>query len=106
MEVPYNTGIYRQMKAEGKLVAPVADWDTKRRWVNYAFQEFERRGYAVTSTTTVVRDPHRVKFEYRQALFSGADLLSIGVASVARSAPGSRRCAPAFPRHGPDTGRV
>ncbi len=81
MEVPYNTGIYRQMKAEGKLVAPVADWETKRRWVHYAFGEFEKVGYAVTSTTTVVKDPARVKFEYRQGLFSGADLLSIGVAS-------------------------
>ncbi len=81
MEVPYNTGIYRQMKAEGKLVAPVADWETKRRWVNYAFGEFEKAGYAVTSTTTVVKDPAKVKFQYRQGLFSGADLLSIGVAS-------------------------
>ena len=25
MEVPYNTGIYQQMKSQGKLVAPVAD---------------------------------------------------------------------------------
>jgi oxygen-independent coproporphyrinogen-3 oxidase len=81
MEVPYNTGIYRQMKAEGKLVAPVADWETKRRWVDYAFREFEKKGYTVTSTTTVVRDPAKVKFEYRHGLFSGADLLSIGVAS-------------------------
>ncbi|MBN8248077.1 MAG: coproporphyrinogen III oxidase family protein [Verrucomicrobia bacterium] len=81
MEVPYNTGIYRQMKAEGKLVAPVADWDTKRRWVDHAYGEFEKAGYTVTSTTTVVKDPERVKFQYRQGLFSGADLLSIGVAS-------------------------
>lgn len=81
MEVPYNTGIYRQMKAEGKLVAPVADWETKRRWVDYAFGEFEKVGYTVTSTTTVVRDPAKVRFDYRQGLFSGADLLSVGVAS-------------------------
>ena len=81
MEVPYNTGIYRQMKAEGKLVAPVADWETKRRWVDYAFGEFEKAGYTVTSTTTVVRDPSKVKFLYREGLFSGADILSIGVAS-------------------------
>ncbi|MSU61617.1 MAG: coproporphyrinogen III oxidase family protein [Pedosphaera sp.] len=81
MEVPYNTGIYQQMKTEGKLVAPVADWETKRRWVNYAYGEFEKLGYTVTSTTTVVRDPARVKFEYRQGLFSGADILSVGVAS-------------------------
>ena len=81
MEVPYNTGIYKQMKADGKLVAPVADWETKRRWVNYAYGEFEKVGYTVTSTTTVVKDPAKVKFQYRQGLFSGADLLSIGVAS-------------------------
>jgi oxygen-independent coproporphyrinogen-3 oxidase len=81
MEVPYNTGIYRQMKSEGKLVAPVADWETKRRWVNYAFGEFERRGYYVTSTTTVVKDPAKVQFAYRAGLFSGADILSVGVAS-------------------------
>lgn len=81
MEVPYNTGIYQQMKAQGKLVAPVADWDTKRRWVNHAFGEFEKHGYTVTSATTVVKDPTKVKFLYREGLFSGADILSIGVAS-------------------------
>ncbi len=81
MEVPYNTGIYQQMKAEGKLVAPVADWATKRRWVDFAFGEFEKVGYTVTSTTTVVKDPAQVKFVYRQGLFTGADILSIGVAS-------------------------
>ena len=81
MEVPYNTGIYQQMKAEGKLVAPVADWATKRRWVDHAFGEFEKVGYTVTSTTTVVKDPAQVKFVYRQGLFTGADILSIGVAS-------------------------
>jgi oxygen-independent coproporphyrinogen-3 oxidase len=81
MEVPYNTGIYQQMKGEGKLVAPVADWETKRAWVDYAYREFEQIGYTVTSGTTVVRDPAKVKFIYREGLFSGADILSIGVAS-------------------------
>ena len=81
MEVPYNTGIYQQMKAGGKLVAPVADWETKRAWVDYAYREFEKVGYTVTSGTTVVRDPAKVKFIYRQGLFTGADILSIGVAS-------------------------
>ena len=81
MEVPYNTGIYQQMKAGGKLVAPVADWETKRAWVDYAYCEFEKVGYTVTSGTTVVRDPANVKFIYREGLFTGADILSIGVAS-------------------------
>ncbi len=81
MEVPYNTTIYQRMKAEGRLAAPVADWETKRRWVHHAYSEFEKVGYTVTSTTTVVKDPGRVKFQYRAGLFSGADLLSVGVAS-------------------------
>ncbi|KAB2665837.1 MAG: coproporphyrinogen III oxidase family protein [Verrucomicrobia bacterium] len=81
MEVPYNTTLFQRMKAEGKLVAPVADWETKRRWVNYAYGEFEKIGYTVTSTTTVVRDPAKVTFRYREGLFSGADILSVGVAS-------------------------
>jgi oxygen-independent coproporphyrinogen-3 oxidase len=62
----------------------VADWETKRRWVNYAYGEFEKIGYTVTSTTTVVKDPARVRFLYREGLFSSADILSIGVASFGR----------------------
>lgn len=81
MEVPYNTGIYQQMKAEGKVTAPVADWPTKRRWVNHAFNEFEKAGYTVTSAYTVVKDPKRIRFVYRDSLWDGADLLSCGVAS-------------------------
>ena len=81
MEVPYNTGIYEQMKTEGKLVAPVADWHTKRRWVNEAFTALEANGYTVTSATTAVRDPEKTKFVYRDELWKGADLLGLGVAS-------------------------
>jgi len=81
MEVPFNTGIFKQMEAEGKLVAPVADWHTKRRWVNEAFTALEKIGYTVTSATTVVRDPTKTKFVYRDELWKGADLLGLGVAS-------------------------
>jgi oxygen-independent coproporphyrinogen III oxidase len=81
MEIPYNTTLYQRMKAEGKLVAPVADWETKRRWVHYAFAELERAGYKVGSAYTAVRDPQRTKFVYRDRLWAGADLLSLGVAS-------------------------
>jgi oxygen-independent coproporphyrinogen III oxidase len=81
MEIPYNTTIYQRMKAEGKLVAPVADWETKRRWVAEAFEEFERAGYTVASAYTAVRDKARTQFVYRDRLWSGADLLSLGVAS-------------------------
>lgn len=81
MEIPFNTGIYRQMKAEGRLVAPVADWDTKRRWVSYAFDEIQKAGYTVASAYTVVKDKQKARFVYRDRLWEGADLLSLGVAS-------------------------
>lgn len=81
MEVPFNTTIYQQMKAEGKLVAPVADWATKRGWVKYAFSEFEKAGYTITSAYTAVRNPEKTKFVYRDRLWAGADLIGLGVAS-------------------------
>lgn len=81
MEIPYNTTIYQQMKSTGKLTAPVANWLTKRRWVDYAFSEFEKAGYGVSSAYTVVKDPSKVKFVYRDALWEGSDLLPLGVAS-------------------------
>ena len=81
MEIPFNTTIYKQMKAEGKLVAPVADWDTKRRWVREAFEALERAGYTVASAYTAVKNPGQTKFLYRDRLWAGADLLSVGVAS-------------------------
>jgi oxygen-independent coproporphyrinogen-3 oxidase len=86
MEVPYNTTIYQRMKEEGTLVAPVADWKTKRRWVDEAFAALERAGYTVTSATTAVRDPEKTKFIYRDELWKGADLLGLGVASFSHVA--------------------
>lgn len=81
MEIPYNTTIYQQMKAEGKLAAPVADWEIKRGWVAYAFGELEKAGYTVGSAYTAVKDKSKTKFVYRDRLWAGADLLGLGVAS-------------------------
>jgi oxygen-independent coproporphyrinogen III oxidase len=81
MEIPYNTTIYKQMKEEGKLVAPVADWDVKRRWVDYAWNELSKAGYTISSAYTAVKDPAKTKFLYRDRLWAGADLLGMGVAS-------------------------
>lgn len=86
MEIPYNTTIYREMKDTGKLIAPVADWQTKRRWVKEAFAALEAAGYTVGSGYTAVRDPERSKFIYRDALWGGADLLGLGVASFSHAA--------------------
>ena len=81
MEIPYNTTIYQEMKAQGRLAAPVADWATKRAWVKYAFAELEQAGYTVGSAYTAVADPARTRFLYRDRLWAGADLLGLGVAS-------------------------
>jgi oxygen-independent coproporphyrinogen-3 oxidase len=69
------------MKAQGKLVAPVADWQTKRSWVSYAFAEMEKAGYSVASGYTAVKNPERTHFVYRDSLWQGADLIGLGVAS-------------------------
>jgi oxygen-independent coproporphyrinogen-3 oxidase len=81
MEIPYNTTIYKDMKANGALVAPVADWETKRRWVKEAFAELESNGYTISSGYTAVKNPEETKFIYRDALWGGADLVGLGVAS-------------------------
>ena len=57
MEIPFNTTIFKEMKAGGETVAPVADWETKRQWVRDAFAELERAGYHVGSAYTAVKDP-------------------------------------------------
>ncbi len=81
MEIPYNTTLYKEMRAAGKLVAPVADWETKRRWVREAFEELEKAGYTIASAYTAVRDKQKTRFIYRDRLWAGADLLALGVAS-------------------------
>ncbi len=86
MEIPYNTTIYKEMKDAGKLVAPVADWETKRRWVKEAFAALESAGYTIGSGYTAVKNPAKTKFLYRDLLWGGADLLGLGVASFSHAA--------------------
>jgi len=81
MEIPFNTTIFKEMKASGQSVAPVATWGTKRRWVQYAFEEFEKAGYTIGSAYTAVKDPAKAKFLYRDLLWRGADMIGLGVAS-------------------------
>ncbi len=81
MEIPYNTTIFKEMRARGESVAPVADWLTKRQWVKEAFSELEIAGYSVGSAYTAVKHPHETKFLYRDLLWAGADLLGLGVSS-------------------------
>lgn len=80
MELPFNT-VYSKDILGNKIQTPVADWKTKRDWVNYAFDEFLNAGYHVSSAYTVVRDPQKVNFSYRDNLWRGSDLLATGIAS-------------------------
>jgi len=82
MELPYNTTISHDLlKGTGRFSEPVASWSTKRRWVEEAFEAFERAGYQVLSAYTVVKDLSRTRFVYTDRLWQGADLAGLGVAS-------------------------
>jgi len=81
MEIPGNTVIFKEMKASGLNVAPVAGWRTKREWVRYAFAELEKAGYTITSATTAAKHPEKNRFHYREYLWRGADMIGLGVAS-------------------------
>ena len=80
MELPFNT-VYSKDILGNQIESPVADWPTKRRWVDWAFDQFAAAGYAVSSAYTMVRHPERVNFSYRDNLWQGSDLLATGIAS-------------------------
>ncbi len=80
MELPQNTEYSRQAKGSGGT-SPVADWATKRGWINYAFELFESAGYVVSSANTIVKAVKDSDFYYRSALWRGADMVGTGVAS-------------------------
>jgi oxygen-independent coproporphyrinogen-3 oxidase len=80
MELPFNT-VYSQDILGHRIETPVADWPTKRAWVDFAFSELESAGYSVSSAYTMVKDSGKVNFSYRDNLWRGSDLLATGVAS-------------------------
>lgn len=80
MELPYNTIISQEMTKTGAS-APVADWPTKRRWVNEAFERLQAEGYHIGSGQELVKNPETDRFVYRDNLFRGHDLLPLGVSS-------------------------
>jgi oxygen-independent coproporphyrinogen III oxidase len=82
MELPYNTTISKDLLEHGgQFSDPVANWSTKRRWVQEGFEALERAGYTIGSAYTAVKDPARARFLYRDRLWQGADMVGLGVAS-------------------------
>ena len=80
MELPYNT-VYSKDILGNEIEVPVADWPTKREWLNYAYDELGAAGYSISSAYTLVKDKSKVNFSYRDNLWQGSDLLATGVAS-------------------------
>ena len=82
MELPFNTTISGDLlKGTGRFSQPVADWATKRRWVQEAFAALEANGYHIGSAYTAVKNPSHTRFVYRDRLWQGADMAGLGVAS-------------------------
>jgi oxygen-independent coproporphyrinogen-3 oxidase len=80
LELPFNT-VYSKDILGNQIEIPVADWPTKRDWLNFAYDELQAAGYAVSSAYTMVKDKSKVNFSYRDNLWRGSDLLATGVAS-------------------------
>lgn len=84
MELPYNTRYSKDLAVLGHSI-PVANWSTKRAWLDHAMDELLAAGYEISSAYTMVRRPGEggrpVRFVYRDSLWRGADLLGTGVAS-------------------------
>ncbi|MBX3419105.1 MAG: coproporphyrinogen III oxidase family protein [Pirellulaceae bacterium] len=80
LELPFNT-VYSKDILGNQIEITVADWPTKRAWVNYAYDELLAAGYHVSSAYTLVKDPQKVNFSYRDNLWQGSDLIATGIAS-------------------------
>src|SRR5215831_418331 len=82
MELPYNTTISKDLlNHTGQMTGSLADWSTKRRWMQEAFEALERAGYHIGSAYTAVKNPKKTTFVYRDRLWQGADMAGLGVAS-------------------------
>jgi len=76
-ELPYNSTLYGSMKMGREI--PLPSWPLKRRWVQQAFETFERAGYAIGSGYMAIRDPKKWRFVYTvEHFWHGADLLALG----------------------------
>ncbi|MDX1964505.1 MAG: coproporphyrinogen-III oxidase family protein [Pirellulales bacterium] len=80
LELPFNT-VYSKDILGNQVELPVADWPTKRTWMEYAYEQLTAGGYDISSAYTLVKRGRGVKFSYRDNLWRGSDLLATGVAS-------------------------
>ncbi len=95
MELPFNTR-YSEKLLGGNLETPLADWETKRAWHDFAFEELARAGYEVSSAYTMVKDRSTCRFVYRDGVWEGCDLAGAGVASFSHVSGFHYQNAPAW----------
>lgn len=98
MELPFNTVYSKDLIGTAKE-SPVADWATKRAWVEYAFDEFQAQGYRVSSAYTVVKERPAISFSYRDNLWKGSDLLATGIASFGHASGVHYQNRPEMPQY-------
>jgi oxygen-independent coproporphyrinogen-3 oxidase len=77
MELPFNTVISKGVLAGEE--SPIAPWQQKRDWLDWAFDQLLDAGYEQSSAYTMVKPG--TKFSYRDNLWRGSDLLATGIAS-------------------------
>jgi len=80
MELPYNTVISQDILKKG-MESPIAGWTAKRRWLDYAFEQFQAHEYEIAGSDIVATKKKTCRFIYRDALWHGGDMIGIGVSS-------------------------
>jgi oxygen-independent coproporphyrinogen-3 oxidase len=80
MEIPFNTKLYSDLQA-GTLPSQPATWEQKRERLAYGFETLEKAGYTVVSAYNAVKAPANHPFRYQDHLWSGDDMLGLGVAA-------------------------
>ncbi len=80
LELPFNT-VYSQDYMHGNNGLHFADWDLKREWHAYAFEQLANAGYEISSAYTMVKKSKHSQFVYRNSVWQGCDMLGTGVAS-------------------------
>lgn len=79
MELPFNT-VFSDQLFHNSLKVPIANWQTKREWHQFAFEKLAEAGYTISSAYTMKKDPS-VEFVYRDSVWHGCDMMGTGVAS-------------------------
>ncbi|MEM7481224.1 MAG: coproporphyrinogen-III oxidase family protein [Acidobacteriota bacterium] len=82
MELPFNARFSQKLLDGEGLEQPLADWETKRAWNDFAIEQLAAAGYEVSSAYTMIRPGKKAsRFLYRDALWHGSDLIGTGIAS-------------------------